>query len=449
MSEAALKKRNETVISMAVDMGADACDVISQSGRSFATSVQDGKLDKYKVSSAQLFGLRVIKDQRPGIAYSESADEESLRLMVKQAIENAKFAGEDVWQNIEVQRSEPCLDKNPKLFQDDQTSIEEKVALSLRLEKDLLAADKRIQSSPYNGYSDGDVEESYLNHLGTYGYRKERSFSCYTAALAGDQGKQAMYGHSSVARRFDQLKPELCISEAVRYVLPLIGAKSIPTGRYDVVFEVDQLESIFGAFHSNFSGKDVVEGKSRLREKLGSSVADARLSIVDDPSYSDGFYFSSFDDEGNPRQPLQLVRNGILQSFLHNSGTAKRLNTETTGHAARSPKSSLGVAGTQTIIQVGPDAEGSIFTGKYLKVINLKGLHSGTNPISGQFSLAVEGILMQAESEQQYVKDVTISGNFFELLNKVAAVGETLHANSSRTFFAPYIRFEGISLAGS
>jgi len=89
------------------------------------------------------------------------------------------------------------------------------------------------------------------------------------------------------------------------------------------------------------------------------------------------------------------------------------------------------------------------YIGRVFKIIGLKGLHARTNAISGHISLAAEGMMMKDCEIQQYVKDVTLSGNFYQLLEQILAVGQTVEASSGLTFFSPDIRFEGLSVAGA
>jgi PmbA protein len=444
-----LRPLAERVIDLAKAKGADQCDVLCQRGKSFGVSVQQGEIDKYKVSSAAIVGLRLIKDQRVGLTYSESFDGDALQTMVDQAIDNARFVAEDEWQRIDAQEPVEWVEDRPDIYQPDTVDLQEKMAFARRLEQGLLKADDRVASAPYNGYSDGEGEAIYLNHHGVYRYQRERSFQCYVAALTRDGDRQAMYGHSCNGRRFEDLDAKACIDGALSYALPLLNAKPIATGRYDLVFEPDELDQFLSCFIGTLSAKDILEGKSSFRQSLGEQIASPVFTLRDEPQYDRGFFYSRFDDEGVMRQPLTLITDGVLTSFFHNTATARQMEGQSTGHGSRSAKSALGVAPTQLVIATGQTPEAKILGSDHLRVVSLKGLHSGTNPISGHFSLAVEGVLYKGGEPEQFVKDVTISGNFYDFIRQIAQVGEREHANSSRTFFTPYMLFEGVSVAGS
>ncbi len=436
------------VLDMACQQGAQEADLIIHKGRAFSLSSQGGKIDKYKVSGSSIIGLRTIQDQRIGLSYSESFSETALQAMVRDALANGRFSDPDEHEHITTHHPKPVVEVLPRLNQDDNTPVQDKIALTLHLENEVLKRDSRVEAVPYNGYSDGEAEYYYANHRGTFCHHREKSFSCYTSALLKDGSRQSMFHQGSHGRRFQELDADHCVAESLGHAVPMLDAASIPTGYYDVIFEEDQLDSFLGSFMAAFSGQAAMEGTSPFRDKLQQEVASPLLSLRDEPMFADGFYYSRFDDEGNLRQSTHLIENGRLLSLLHNTATAAYFKTTSTAHAVRGPKSALGVSSSQLVIQPGQSSDSDVAGGRYLKVIGIQGLHSGTNAISGHFSLGIYGILYEQGREVQRVKDVTISGNFYQQIKKIAAVGQTLHASSDRTFFSPMIRFEGISVAG-
>lgn len=437
------------VLDLAEKAGVRACDVILQRGNSLSLQSVKGRIDKSKVTSTQVIGIRVIHDQKVGIAASESLDLPMLKMMVEQAKATSKYASVDPYQTIEQKNAADMIQVPDEKQRTEDRPIQEKVDLAIRLEQDTLKSDSRIHNAPYSGYSDGEGEAFYANHLGSFCYQKDRSYSIYTSALAGTDGAQAMHFGSSVGRNFEDLDLSYCVGKASKTALSLLTGKALPTGRYDVIFTIDELENILGAHLSAFSGKAAMDGIGYYRDKIGEIVADSNLTIRDRPTMPEGYSFSVFDDEGLPRRDLTLVDKGRLQSFFHNSATARYFKLPSTAHASRGAKSSLGTSSTQLVIDTGKASKQDLYAGKVLKIISLKGLHSGTNSVSGHFSLAAEGVLFENNVEQQIVKDITLSGNFYEIIRNVQALGAEPKVSSSQSFFSPEIRFAGLSVAGS
>jgi PmbA protein len=98
-------------------------------------------------------------------------------------------------------------------------------------------------------------------------------------------------------------------------------------------------------------------------------------------------------------------------------------------------------------VSTGETSNDQLTKDKYIEVVDMQGLHSGVNAISGDFSFAFQGFFHE-NGEKTPVKEMTISGNFFELIKQIESLGDTLEASKGKTFFAPKIRFSGMTCAG-
>ena len=192
--------------------------------------------------------IRIGKDQKIGISYCEDMQENSLSLMVDQALENSKYVKEDEYEEICVAHKDRIFADNEKTYREDNTPAEKKIELCLELEKGIKAKDSSVKSAPYNGYSEGESASYIANSLGTLCFEKNRSFSCYTSALIEKDGKQSMHYHGSVGRVFNELNPSNCIEESFKHANSLLNAGPVATGQYDVIFSPDMLDDLFGVF---------------------------------------------------------------------------------------------------------------------------------------------------------------------------------------------------------
>lgn len=435
-------------LSYGLDKGAAACDLIWQDGQSFTLSAHGGGIDKYKVAGSRVLGVRTIREEKIGLASTEAATEEAIKIMVDDALQNSAFAGTDPLQTITVENSDDLIEDGEKICRPDTTPAKNKIDLALDLEKKIMEADSKVVACPHNGYSDNVSEHLYLNHLGTFCAHRERVFSCYTSALFKDGSHQSMHHKSSVSREFAGLNPAECVEESLEIGRGLLHGKPVPTARMDVIFDIEVWQSLLNCFLGLFSAKTAMEGKNSFKDKLGETIAHPAFSLRDAPMYTDGFQHISFDDEGMKKAELELVEGGVLRNFLHNSITAAFFGTRSTAHAARSARTPMGVSGSQFVIRPGEDAEDGLKSGRWLQVVQLQGLHSGTNAISGDFSLGATGFL-HSDGARRPVREVTVSGNFFDLIRNIAGIGDRLHSSGSRSFFSPLIRFSDLSIAGS
>ncbi len=441
-----LKNTLEKVVDYGKQFGADGCDAILSKGESFSLNAQEGAIDKYKVSGAQVIGVRAIKDAKVGIAYTESFDEDSMKLAVQAAIENAKNSEVNEYETIAVTSGEFIHESE---FKKDDISTEEKIDFCLKLESEVKGRDSRVQAVPYNGFSETTSSSYYMNSNGVFGFASEYYQSCYTSALLSEGGETSMHYHGSIGRKLKDLKWDECVKESLEHASEWLKGKPLTTGNYDVIFTIDAFSELFGTFSNIFSGKGAMEKTNPFADNLGKKVAGELLTITDRPQYQDAFFMEYFDSEGTPHRDLTLIEKGELKSFYHNSATANYFKTSSTGHARRGAKSALGVGGTTRVISAGNTSENDLFSGEYFEVHSLQGLHSGANAISGEFSFAASGYLCRAGKRVAPVKGVTVSGNFHKMLLDLKLIGNTIHSTHDKDFFTPYVRFEAMSIAGN
>lgn len=440
----------EELVDIAKKSGADSSDVVFSSGKSLSMSAQEGDLDSYKVSGSKIAGIRVIKDKKVGISYTEAFDSEALKDTVKKALENSSFGEVNEFEQIDYLRDEDIIHMGEvEQATKNEWSPEQKIDLCLKLESESKAKDKRVAAVPYNGLSEASVEGYYLNSLGTFCYDFEHYITCYTSSLIKDGAKNSMFYQGTIAKHFDDLNWKMCVDDSYTHALNWLDAGPVKSGKYDIVFTIDEFQSLFGAFSGMFSGKRAKEQKNPMFEKLGKSIAHPELTITDSPMYRDALLKSPFDSEGYVGEDITLIEGGEFKNLLHNSATAKYFDVENSKRAARSARSPLGVSSTTMVINEGKSSEKSLQEGEYIEIHQMQGLHSGLNFMSGDFSFGASGYLCKNGERVAPVNGVTVAGNFYKMLNNIASIGDKLHATTGRDFFSPLIRFSSLTIAGN
>lgn len=427
------------------DLGAEA-DIIANQDKAFSLKADKGELSEYKVTSSQQLGIRLIKDGRVGLAYSESLDESALDAMVQDALDASRFAKLDPDQRISVQQSRLCTDC-AEIHQPDSTPVEEKIALALRLESDMLAL-PGVTGAPYNSFYEGESQLWLANSQGTLCQHGEFSVGCYSSALIERDGRHSMHYQGQQARRFDELAPSALIAQIHAMAEGLLMGEAVPSGRYSVLFNLDSLASLFGCFQAALSGKWAQQGINPWRDKLGQSVASRWLTLESRVHMPGGMRIKGFDGEGTPTRDLLLIGEGELKTLLHNSATAHHFGVTSNGAAARSARGALDVAPRHLVFGTGPHTETEVKAGEYLELVKLDGLHSGADAVSGDFSFGASGFLCRDGERVQPVRGITVAGNFYRLLGELEAVGDLLHHDDGKGFYAPLIRFGDLSIAG-
>lgn len=290
-----------------------AADVIANRSNNFSLKANQGELDEYKVTSGQVIGVRVVKDQRTATSYSESLDLASLDLMVDNALTNAQYSQQDPHQKIS------CIDSRlattePEIYQTETATVDEKIALALSLEQGVVSK-PNATSAPYNGFAESDSHIILANTQGTLCNHSERSTYCYAYTLYEKDGKQAMHGGMSSGRVFNQLDPNYCINHGYEMAQALLDGAPIASKHYSVIFTLSALSSLFSAFGMCMSGQAAMKGINPWRDALDTLVANPLLTITDTAYINGGFSIKAFDSEGFATHDTLLVGDGKLRSY--------------------------------------------------------------------------------------------------------------------------------------
>ena len=257
-----------------------------------------------------------------------------------------------------------------------------------------------------------------------------------------------MEGSGQVARLFSDLDKTSLIDKVYQDSIDMLNGEPVASAHYDVIFDKEMQVSLFRLFSVMFSGKSAKDGINPMRDKKDELIADPRLTISDRPDNVDGFGYSLFDDEGTPSAAIELIKAGELKSMIHNSMTASYFETQSTGHATRGPRSTLGVGLHQLEIAPGDAEVTKLYGGKCLLITDLTGMHSGANAISGEFSFGASGYLCENGERLQSVRNVTVAGNFYQMLQNINMIGNRQHWNWQRSALMPSIRFADVAISG-
>jgi PmbA protein len=275
-------------------------------------------------------------------------------------------------------------------------------------------------------YSDAEGRVAMANSRDfAAGYEASHAFA-YASAFAGE-GADLMTGLGvGLGRSPGELDPAAIGGEAADRALALVGARRPESRRCPVVLDPFVAASFIGVLGGMLSADAVQRGRSLFAGKEGEQVAATALRVADDGTLSDGPSSAPFDGEGSPTRRTALLRGGRLLTFLFDARTARRAGRETTGNASRgSYRSPPAVGATNLVVEPGSETLDELVShaGDGLYVTDVKGLHSGVNPVSGTFSVGASGRLIAGGELAGPVREITIASDLLSMLNGIRAVG--------------------------
>ena len=205
----------------------------------------------------------------------------------------------------------------------------------------------------------------------------------------------------------------------------LLGATRPPSRRLPVVLDPLVTRSLLALLGARAVGRGDAEGRSMFVGREGEDVAAPGITLVDDPTLAEAFGAATHDAEGVPTRRVELIAGGRLDAFLHNVlHRAPRRHARRTGSAVRGGfKSPPGVGARALHLVPGELSAEEILASvpEALYVQSVSGLHSGTNPVSGDFSVGAEGLMVRGGELAEPVREVTIASTLQRMLHDIVA----------------------------
>jgi PmbA protein len=400
--------------------------VEAYAARSKGTEVKvfGGEVESVASENVDGVGVRVVVDGRQGFAWAGSLDPSVVAETLAEARDNAGFGSVDEYLGLPDpdEAADPGGERAAlDLWREAllATPADDKVALALELERAVMAADARIRGVRTVSYGDGAAEMALANSLGVEATSRRTVCSVSALTLAGEGvGTRTGYGFS-VGREPSELDVGEAAQMAAERAVRLLGATQPPSRRLAVVFDPLVASSILSVICGALNGEAVLKGRSMFATRLGEMVAGPGISIVDDPTNPEAFGAAGYDSEGVPTRPVRMVENGRLARFLHNVHTGRRSGTGTSGSAVRGGYTTTPGVGSRALhFEPGPAppeellrrAEGGLF------VQSITGLGSGASPVTGDFSVGADGLVIRDGALAEPVREVTVASTFQRML---------------------------------
>lgn len=391
--------------------------------------VYEGDVEHFVSAQSEGVGIRVIRQGRTGFAYAATLDESAIAEVLADARDNVQFGTIDEFAAI----AEPdgvAVTEQP-LWSDRLADYptDDKIDLATRLEQLASGADPRVRVDDSN-YADAWGVSAVATTTGVRQSGRENGCFVSVSTLAdegsGDDAETQTGFGFSVGRSPDEFDLDKASSEAVDRATRLLGATQPPSRRVTVVLDPFVTAQFLGVISSTLNGEAVVKGRSLFRDRLGEQVAAQGVTLVDDPTNPLAYTATDVDGEGLAGRRNVLIEDGVLQRFVHNSYSARRADTVSTGNATRGGFAGTPSVGCLALSLVPGEREQEALIADVddgLLVQSMQGLHSGVNPISGDFSTGAAGLLITNGTVGAPVREITIASTLQRMLLDIVEVG--------------------------
>ena len=421
-------------------------------GNSFSVRVFQGEISEYKNTSTEGAGFRGTFNGKMGYAYTENLDRDLIPALLENAAANA-----GIIEDPEVEKLYPG-DKiypevntyNPAL---NDTETSQKIQWAFDLEKEILSLDPRVQMADYCTVISGESHMAIANSYGLDLSQKSNIAAAYALARVEENGVTKSAMDMWVGRDFKDFSYQKLAKKAVEEAVSYLGATSVPSGKYPVIFNPDTAKDLFQVFTSVFVAERCQKGFSLLnKEKIGEAIAAPHITLRDDAITDLSLGSMAFDAEGVATQNKAVIENGVLKTLLYNTKSAAKDGVTSTGNASKDGfGGAIGTSVTNFYLVPGEKSYDELIASmdKGLILTDLAGLHSGTNAISGDFSVSAEGYYVENGKIAKPVEQITVAGNFYDLLKNIVSVGSDLKFRTTGAGVGmPSILVNELSIAG-
>ena len=438
-----------SVLKRALERGASAADgfVVEESRGS--ASVRMGEIETVTHARDQRLALRVFAGRASAAASTSDFSRDSLERLVDEATSLAKVTAEDPCAGLPD--PEELIARVPDLDLEDtggdELTPEQKVELARKCEAAALESDPRITNSEGAEHYDRLTHYAYATSHGfAQGYRTT-SFGLSVTPVATQNGDmQRDYWYATSRRRVRLEDPAAVGRTAAWRAVRRLGARKIKTVEVPVVFDPETAASLVRSLAAAASGPSLYRRTSFLVDRLGAKIGSPLMTIVDDPLIPGGLGSRPFDGEGLPTGRTTLVGDGVLESYLLDTYSARKLGMKSTHHAARDG-GGVSVSTSNLMLLPGRDKPaaliGSVKQGLY--VTELIGF--GVNGVTGDYSRGAAGHWIENGELAYPVEEVTVAGNLLEMFAKLEAVGDDLTLRDRTA--APTLKIARMVVAGN
>lgn len=416
------------ILKKAKDLGMDAAEAGISYETGLSVSVRMDEVETIEFNHDKSLGITVYKGKRKGSVSTTDIHKDALQSVLEAACRIATYTEEDPCSGLADKENMAIAGELPdlQLYYPWDITPEQAISMAKTCETIARQVDTRIVNSEGASVSTHKRLRIYGNTHGFIGaYPSTRhSLSCSVIAAEDPKSTGAMqrdYDYTLGRDSRDMESAEKIGQRAARRTLRRLNARKIKTCQAPVIFAAEIAGSLIGAFISAISGSSLYRKSSFLLDHLGKPVFPNFMQITETPHLLKGLGSAAFDQEGVATKKHDIIKDGILQSYVLSSYSARKLGLKTTGNCGGVHNLVISDSG-KGLNELLKDMN------KGLLVTELLG--HGINIVTGDYSRGAAGFWVENGEIQYPVEEITIAGNLKDMFANLVAVGNDIERRS-------------------
>ena len=422
-----------------VENNCDAYEIYVDESKLIELDSKQDELDFAKEEIEAGIGIRVIKDNKIGFAFTSNLNK--ISETAKQSIENTKLNKIDEnYSFAEVEKVKDVKKVYDKRFND--LDLNESVELLKSVISQAIDSGCEVTES---GFSASAGRSLILNSNDVSIENNGTGFGISLSVTIQKDGEVATAYNSSSSRFYD-LDGEKLANEVCDLAKSSLNSKPIETDNYNVVLDYYAATGLLQTFITAFDGENVARGRSILKDKIGSEIVNPSLSIIDNPLLEKGMNTTRCDGEGSVSETTELIKDGVLNSFIYDIYTANKEGVKTTSNGYRGSYLSTPMISPSNLEFKFDEMKDLSEIKKGVLTTSVLGAHTA-NPISGDFSVEANNAFKIENGEiTEPINKAMISGNIFEIMKQVEGLKSEIKQYGS--FILPKLLVHDLRVVG-
>jgi len=435
------------LVAAAKRAGADAADAVYYRNESTEVQVRLGALEDVGRSDGEEIGLRLFVGKRSASVSSSDLSADALNALVERAAAMAREAPEDDYAGLAPEdrllRGEPVeIDANDGA-DPSPASLKERALIAEQAAR----AVEGVTNSEGAGASAGRSLTALATSTGFARGFVSSGYGCSASVIAGEgAAMQRDYAYHSARHLADLESAEEIGARAGRRAVDRLNPGKLASGPMPVVFDPRVGSGLLGHLAGAITGAAIARKTSFLLGKRGERIFGHGITIRDDPHRLRGLRSRAFDGEGLATIPMNIVADGVLQTWLLDSASARQLGEAPTGHASRGGSGAPGAGTSNLFMEAGKISVAELIADIKLGLFVTELIGHGVNMVTGDYSRGASGFAIRDGQLAEPVAEITIAGNLTDMFLALTPADDLQFRRATDT---PTVRIDGMTVAGA
>ncbi len=430
-----LKAKAAHCLDVAKKIGATNASVTIGHSISETVNFRNNNLDESNRSDGLAFTIDTYIGKKKSSISSSNLLDQNLNTLIEKCYETTKITPEDEFNSLPDQNLLADSLKNLNIYDDTHIENDKKIDYLKELES-AASEDKKIVNTE-SSFTEKKSNFILANSDGFCSGYKTSSFTASCVAVAKDETSMERDYEYSSKRYLDDIKDPKSLGKiACHQTIRKLSPKKIGSEKLSVIFDKRIAKGMLSAFASAISSSAIARGTSFLKDQLNEQIFSNSINIIDKPDIIKGLGSKNFDSEGVKSETLNLVKEGVLKSYLVDSYNGRKLNLKSNGRSGGT---------TNLYFENGNQSYDELLKMNSKCIYITETIGHGSNLVTGDYSVGATGFLVENGQFKYPINEITIAGNFKDMFKRIFLANDLDFEYSTNS---PTMMIEGMTVAG-